>query len=63
LTTHGKDNTRRALKLVDVQNGLEADVLEVKAVRFIVVCEMSATAIERRERVDISIPVLTVSGL
>jgi hypothetical protein len=37
LTTHGDDNSAGALHGVDVEHVLQTDVLEVKAVRFVVI--------------------------
>jgi hypothetical protein len=37
LTTHGEDDTAGVLELVDIENGLEGDVLEVQAVGLIVI--------------------------
>ena len=37
LTTHGKNNTSRVLCVVDIQDGLQADILEVEPVGLIIV--------------------------
>lgn len=42
LAAHRQDDTGGVLELVDVQDGLEGDVLEVETVGLVVVCKMSA---------------------
>jgi len=37
LTFHGQDNSTRSLRVVDVENGFQAEVLKVRSVRLVVV--------------------------
>jgi hypothetical protein len=63
LSAHGNHDTRRIFEGVDVHDGLEADVFEVQAVGFVVICKIISFWYRGTRRMRGYIPVDTVSGL